>query len=285
MTIFKIPATNDTYVVGDKNIDTQCHSPYLPVGILNMGFCAARIISYLYFDLSVVPKDATVLSAEVILYFSDPPYEGKPPSVIGLKGLAKCFADCYTNYRNRPPTLSHTSKLVQVKDHHTLTIEVSSLVKAWLNKPYFNYGLALLPVNLHSSGILKFYSSDYPEAVFHPTLNINILEACPTPCTDDLEETRLVVEAEEYSAPREVWQYSVFSFIVRNIGVSEIKAKLQCSPDGITFIDEEPEYVLAPGQTHIFVSNFFTRYARIKFKLVPGETKIGKIRIWLQGRQ
>lgn len=283
MSIFNITAQKDTFIVNSDKNYTSCNSPHLLVGAYGGG----KIISYIYFDLSTIPPNLSIKSAMLNLYFANPAYKGRPPSSVILGVLKDGFCDCKTNYRNRPGLLAESQKYLLIpNDFSPVSIDVIDIVKKWHSRKIDNNGFALLPEQFCRNGVFIFKSNDSIDEALYPTLSINTSDPCLELicCTDCFEEKKLVTAEEKFSKTREVWRFSVFSFIVKNTGSKKVLIQLQDSPDGINFVDEEPFFLLRPGQTDIFVNTFFARYGRLKFKLAPRETGSGRIKIWLQGK-
>lgn len=287
MSNYKITSAKDTFVLSGRPAETSCQSPQLPVGNEGLGkfFDNNKFISYLFFDLSVIPFSRVITAAELTLFFSVPPFKGIPPKSFDIEALRDDFNDCVTSYNNRPRSLSKTNKVVPVSmPVVSISTDLTYLVKEWHTGCLANNGLALLPELSFSKGVLLFNSSQHPDSSRRPTLTVTV-ESPGKPVTESIEETLAVTVDDGFSTVQEVWVYSEFSFIVQNIGLFSMAVKLQDSADGINFVDEKPTMTLLPGATHIFVNDFFTRFSRLRFRLVPGEVGTGQIKIWLQGRQ
>lgn len=288
MSIFTIRATEDTFVISDEKRRPQCHSPCLPVGKTGRGYMFySRFISYTFFDLLKIPRQDKITSAKLKIYLYSPPYLGQPPDYIGIQVLKEPFRDCCTNYQNRPPVLPHSLKKISIYNTPALTIDVTDFVKAWHSGKYANQGLALVPVQMSANGVILFFSSDSQDVSKHPTLRISTVSdgSCQKQCTANQEETYNVKKKWGFSKFYEIWNYTIYSYIVRNIGGKKILVQLQFSPDNVDYLDEEPGIELLPGQSSIIISSFFARYNRLKFSLAPGETGEGTLKVWLQARQ
>lgn len=288
MTIFTIVAKEDTFVNSSKNQKPQCHSPFLPVGKKGQGYMFySCLISYLFFDLSEIPIHDKITSAEFKIFLYDPPCLGQPTDYIGIQALKEPFRDCYTDYQNRPAVISSSIKKISAYNAPVFMVDITDLVQAWHSGICKNHGLALVPIEPGTSGIIFFYSSDSPDMSKHPALRISTVSCipCQKQCTANQEETYSVKKKWDFSKFYEIWNYTIYSYIVKNIGRKKILVQLQFSPDNINYLDDQPEIELLPGQSRIIVSNFFARYNRLKFSLAPDETGEGALKIWLQARQ
>lgn len=287
MSTFYFRAEQSTYVQSNRPGLISCRSPHLPVGIwhnLGEGF-SCEYTSYIFFDISPIPKFLVVESAIMTLYFASPPLRGNPPESINIQALGSRFQDCLTNYDIRPPSYPSTALTVPLPPRFTsLVVDLTHLVQQWHSGILTNKGLALLPSQPSGHGVLVFASSSHLDWTLHPVLVIHA-DRDPKCHTVNFEEQHRVDIKENYSQIRQVWCYSAYSFIVKNTGLKKILVTLQDSADGNNFFDEEPEYEFLPGASEVLVNRYFTRFSRLKFRLAPGETGSGRIRVWLQGRQ
>ena len=284
MTMISIPAEKDTFVSNIRKDQSQCRASFLTVGKTSVGsvFCT-RYISYIFFDLSGIPREERIVSADLILHLYDPAFIGTLPGAIALGVLGDPFFECATSYINRPCALTESLTTVPLPPETTMvSVDITKYVKQWHFGQRANYGLALGVAN--SPGVALFHSSYSSDGAKRPLLEVSTVSGGCTRPVVNLEETYVVQSTPGFSEAREVWNYSRYSYIIHNIGTKSILVKLQNSADNVLFMDEEPEIELAPGQSYILVSTFFTRYVRILFRLVPAESGSGTIKIWLQGR-
>lgn len=281
MNTFTITSQKNTFVTGIKPSLAPCKSPTLKAG--NCGF--HKYLSYIYFDLSSLPANQIISSSVLTLHFFSPPYQGKPPRFLKIYPLAEEFEDCLTSYATRPGLEHFLQKKICIPSSYNLiTLDLTTLVKKWYAGALINYGLSLVPDQLFGQGLLLFHSSFSPDTSTLPTLIINSTGPSQVCITNNMEETHQVYITEGFSRIFEVWCCSVYSFIIKNTGSIQVLVNIQDSPDGINFIDEEPEYELYPGESKILVNRYFARYSRIKFLLSSGEQGPGEIKIWLQSR-
>lgn len=108
---------------------------------------------------------------------------------------------------------------------------------------------------------------------------------CCQPRFVSIEEHTLPVgDKESYSRIVDVSRLRTFSFVVRNEGTHSAVVWPELSPDGTTWssFGELPQ-LIKPGDRHIFVLQYYLRYARLKFRIFrPGfETALT---IWFQGQ-
>lgn len=286
MNTFCFRVQENTYVQSNRPDLSPCRSPHLPVGVWHdlTGGISCEYQSYLFFDISPVPGSHEIISATLALHYAKPPFTGNPPHIVELRALNDDFHDCQTSYNTKPSSRPSTALPFPIQPGFTAaTIDIAHLACLWHSGVLANHGLVLLPRCWLNHGILVFASGNNPDWSLHPTLTIHT-DAEPKSRTFNLEETHRVTPTVNFSKTREVWRYSTFSYIACNTGSKKILLVLQDSPDSSYFFDEGPEWELLPGASEVFVNQYFTRFSRLKFRLAPGETGTGKIKIWLQGR-
>lgn len=289
MSIYNFPVQQDTFVYNNNAAKPQCRSQYLPVGKISDSFFRnTYFISYIFFDLKGIEDKEVVTSAALRLNLFSPPFVGTPPEAVVIQMLAEPFRDCQTNFLNRPTIIPKMKKIVPIRvGCQKVELNITNFVKCWLYGGIINHGLALLPISNCSNGVLFFHGKNCHDKRKQPLLTVKTLSHdIPNTINKlNLEEVHPVAKQDSYSSAVEIWDYSTYSLIVKNIGKKNILVKLQCSPDNVNFIDEEPEIELCPGVSQVMVSNYFTRYVRLKFRLSSQETDKGLVKIWLQGRQ
>lgn len=284
MTIINIAAEKDTFVSSRRKEQSQCRTSFLAIGKTSFGsvFCT-RYISYIFFNLSGIPREEEIISADLILHLYNPAFIGTLPGAMALGVLGEPFFECATNYINRPYALPKSLITVPLLSETTvISLDITKYIRQWHFGQRTNYGLALGVAN--SPGVVLFHSSYSFDRTKHPSLEVSTVSGGCTRPVVNLEETYVVQSTPGFSEAQEVWNYSRYSYIIHNIGTKSILVKLQNSADNVFFMDEEPEIELAPGQSYILVSTFFIRYVRIRFRLVPAEAGSGTIKVWLQGR-
>lgn len=275
-----------TYVQSNLPELAPCRSRKLPVGLwfeIERG-CRCEYMSYLFFHLPPVSDYYDIIAAHLILNPDNTPFVGNPPRKLNVQALSDNFKDCYTTYMSRPEGIGSTNIEVSMPwQPSQIMVDVTNIVKMWYSNVLPNRGLALLPDRGGTqNGIWVFASPYHLNWSLHPVLHIYTGARCHA---TSFVETCNVTLTEQFSCTREVWCFSVWSFVVQNIGDKKVRVRLQDSPDGSVFFDEGPELELAPGKMEVLVNQYFTRFSRVKYRLAEGETGEGRIKLWLQGRQ
>ncbi|MCJ7689736.1 MAG: DUF6385 domain-containing protein [Clostridiaceae bacterium] len=73
-------------------------------------------------------------------------------------------------------------------------------------------------------------------------------------------------------------------FFVKNIGVKEIEAHIQVTPDGINFINEPMEILIVMNEIKFIVPCIFAKFTRVAVKnIYYGETS--RVKIWYQAQE
>lgn len=115
----------------------------------------------------------------------------------------------------------------------------------------------------------------------------------PDKCIPDCREPRFrsfverglaAGDRESYSKITDISRTRTFSFLARNDGPYSAVVQPELSPDGFTWgsFGELP-YIIKPGGSHLFVPQYFLRYARLKFRSKrPGFATF--LTVWFQGQ-
>ncbi len=131
----------------------------------------------LYFDLSSIPADAVIVSAQLSLYAEDSPdtqfHSGDNDS--WLKRITSPWEEFSVTWNTQPSTTSiHQADLPQSSAPYQdyLNINVKNLVKDMINDPGGNFGFMLQLQNESPYRRLTFRSSDQDEPSENPKLVI-----------------------------------------------------------------------------------------------------------------
>lgn len=116
-------------------------------------------------------------------------------------------------------------------------------------------------------------------------INRKHADGCSQPVfTSMVEEDLVTRDRDGYSKKVDISKIRTFSFLVRNDGPNPVVVQPEQSPDGVTWSSfGELAYVLESGEKHLFVPQYFLRFARVKFRSKkPGFNSV--ITVWFQGQ-
>lgn len=139
------------------------------------------------------------------------------------------------------------------------------------------------------SGTLGFFLGTVVGALFATFFCTGRRYKCTPGCCEPqfkniVERNLLVRDRESYSKTVDISRLRTFSFFVRNDGPHSAMVQPELSPDGTTWgsFGELPQ-LIKPGEKHIFVLQYFLRYARLKFRSIrPGFETV--LTVWFQGQ-
>jgi len=166
---------HDGYNTGNNNYgDAIQNAAYVIPGNLG-GLNVNRAL--IHFNLSVIPDEAIITSAKLNLYALGPAgtlqgHTGLNNNVL-IQRITEYWSEDSVTWNNQPPSSSinevvlHSSSSA-IQDY--LNIEVSGLVNDMMNEG--NYGFILKLVDESPTNALLFCSSDYPDTLKHPKLEI-----------------------------------------------------------------------------------------------------------------
>ncbi len=134
--------------------------------------------SLINFDLSSIPTNAKVLSAELSLYSYDSPANGTHSKQSGsnacvLQRITSSWSESSITWNNQPSvsTVNQVSLAEsQNSIEHYEDIDVSELVQDMINDPDNSYGFMLRLVSESDYRKLLFASSDNADSTLHPKL-------------------------------------------------------------------------------------------------------------------
>lgn len=93
-------------------------------------------------------------------------------------------------------------------------------------------------------------------------------------------EDFIATTEQQASEIQNVFYLRTYTYSVINLGTTRALIKMQCSPDGINFMDEPPEEIIEPNEIKALTCNHFLPFVRVCFRTEAGETPL---RIFLNG--
>lgn len=135
------------------------------------------IRSFLQFDLSKIPKSATVIEAKLTLkYFAN---TGFTPQLgenqLKIEMVSEDWDETEINWLNQPSVRTDFSLLLEkstVMDQDYIDIDIRSMVQEMVYLPDQNYGMRLALFNEQPYNGLTFASSDHANSEIRPMLTV-----------------------------------------------------------------------------------------------------------------
>jgi hypothetical protein len=174
------PSNNadERHIWGNSTTDQSTHAPELDAGTWTSGGDVVYIRGLLKFDLSSIPANATILTANLSLYSNPTPLNGDlvhansgTDNSMFIRRVTSDWVPANTNWLNQPSTTTTD----QVSIPHTsmafldlVDIDVKNLVVAMQSSG--NYGFMISLQNEVTYNLRDFCSSTYSDATKHPKL-------------------------------------------------------------------------------------------------------------------
>lgn len=145
--------------------------------------------AFIEFDLSFIPNNGVITSAELDLYADNPTttFVGNPSTPMNgtnnasyLRRITSPWNEYDVTWNNQPGATSANEVILATSTSTTqdyLNINVATLVQDMVS--YGNYGFLIEPVSTTPSNSMIFRSSDYVDSTYRPTLRV-----CYTGVTD-----------------------------------------------------------------------------------------------------
>lgn len=138
--------------------------------------------SLIRWDLSAIPSNAVVSSADVSFFFNPTSVNASGvhsqlsgPNNAILEKITAPWDENVVTWNNQPTTATGTSVALPASPSATadyINIPITSLVQDMVSNPTTNYGLMLKLVTESYYRCLLFASSDHPNENLHPILNV-----------------------------------------------------------------------------------------------------------------
>ena len=190
VSIIVIPAVQKTITLQPSNSLTEGHvdsynvtggggDTELEIGAWTINGTSTKWRSYLKFDQSQIPSNATIISATLYLYAMPNPHAADVSNAMNgaandmyVQRITGSWAASALNYNNLPTTVStnRVSVAQTASSFENATINVTSLVQDMQSN--VNYGFELRLQNESIYNFRAYASSFYSDASLHPKLVI-----------------------------------------------------------------------------------------------------------------
>jgi len=188
-----IPASKSLTITDkfpNKNIDNF---------ILSIGNDGSyNYLSYLFFDLSAIPCNASICNAELVLFKMDKFYDDNT-NILGIYPLKENFTK-HTSYNNYPKIDGTINKCFFPMTSNTIVkIPFTSFVTLWIKNHFINASIMLYGKNKNS--LAHFSSAIHTNKCFIPFLRITFTPYCNNkPTLRKVHVTGTVAAQSKYNA-------------------------------------------------------------------------------------
>jgi len=135
----------------------------------------SKYISYLFFDITAIPSNVSILSAELVLFKTDNFYNDSTKN-FSVFPLSDYFST-YTTFNNRPRVNSIIrEKFYPITSKVAVTVDLSYLVSLWFKNKLTNTGISLFDKN--NSILAQFGSSICKDTYLIPFIKVVISSKC-----------------------------------------------------------------------------------------------------------
>jgi len=130
-----------------------------------------KYYSYLFFDISTIPCDASILNAELVLFKTDKFYNDCD-EIFSINPLSDDFSS-YTTYENQPDVMFCINKNFHpLTSKVAVTVNVQPIVSLWVENKLMNKGIVLC-YGKNKKIITNFGSSKSKDEYIIPFIRVN----------------------------------------------------------------------------------------------------------------
>ncbi|WP_411678884.1 DNRLRE domain-containing protein [Clostridium thailandense] len=141
-----------------------------------------KYYSYLFFDISSIPCDALILSAELVLFKTDDFY-CDCDKIFSISPLCDYFSS-YTSYKNQPDVIFYIKKnFYPLTSKVAVTVNINPIISLWVENKLINKGIALY-YEKNKKVVANFGSSKSKDEYTIPFINVNY-EKKKVKCEED----------------------------------------------------------------------------------------------------
>jgi hypothetical protein len=265
-----------------KDACLDAGAPNTNRGTGSSSFIGRYFVTSLYrflveFDISAIPAGTSISAANLKLYVfsvtnSSVGAEFRPYRV------AADWGETTVTWNTQPSIGLESGDSALLKGVGWYSWNVTSIVQGWVDGTYPNYGFLVKSAeNIDFSTKSVYTREETVNPNLRPILEVQADAAPVGLIRRHFANSLNTVTASlnyAYTAEQDVSSDSQFTFFVVNTGANAAIVKVQISPDGGYWLDNSPEYIVAPGQVQALLPLYFSRYARIAYKASAGTANL-----------
>lgn len=241
--------------------------------------------------INEIPPDSEILSAKLFINIID--VEGGYLNKLTPYQLIEEWSINTVNWSNQPGfSKENCGKSVIIRTKSQYIIEITSIIQNWYNNRNTNYGIVLKNKELYEGNLVMMSTNEDTSCGPKVEICYETKSPCKSEYPCEIISTKFISRIEEVCT-KGTYNFSrlintsltkTVMYFVENLGVNEIVANLQVSPDGVNFIDEPTKISPTLNKLEFIVPCIFAKFTRVAVKNVnPHETS--KVRIWYQAQE
>lgn len=231
-----------------------------------------------------LPSNTTIISATLKINVTS--VRSRYPNLITPYALIENWTIDKVTWDNSPSFDTEIfGDSVDVKRAAQYTLDITTIVQQWNNNEISNYGIVLKNDETITGALVKINNNMKKSC--GPKVEIFYEQKCSCNCTCETIPTKFIEKFEEFNT-KDIYSYSklrntsltkTVTYFVENLGIDKIKAHLQVSPDGVTFINEPAQIFLDMNEMKFLVPCIFSKFTRVAVKNINC-TETSKVKIW-----
>ncbi|WP_315121616.1 DNRLRE domain-containing protein [uncultured Clostridium sp.] len=218
--------------------------------------------SLLKFDLSKMPQKVTVKSATLRLYVGRKDIPG--PQLLNVYPNLNDFDENEVTWNNQPNLGASvgTHSVLDAELNTYISVDITSLVTAWLNGTIPNTGITLEGVEA-SNALIGFQGVDDNDYTVWPYLVVDYVTGIIT--IYPAEVLSFLAAGSQTTSSIELGPKTEVSFSIKLSGVGAANAIIQLSNDGVNWTDESGTLIaiVANGEA-VLTTNAVAQFARLR---------------------
>ncbi|TCK98612.1 hypothetical protein EDC19_1044 [Natranaerovirga hydrolytica] len=232
--------------------------------------------SLLYFDISQLKTIKEVKKATLKLYFDFVP-NPNVESEIRPYLISESWNVKTVTWLNSPDISCLKGNSINVCQKGVYELDVTPIIKTWLEEIYPNYGILLGSRSNRTDDykrIYKYNKNNPCDFFVEPTLIVEYekdITAINKSFIIGRQSFEALIEKEtqndfRYSEANNTSDKTLVTYFIKNIGEHTAQVKLQVSGNHEDYVDDTPEFEIAPLETIALVPKIYGKYTRVAFK-------------------
>ncbi len=243
----------------------------------------------LQIPISLIPEDAIIIEANLKLCITAT--GKKQPNRVTPYALMSNWSVDTVTWNSQPSfSTSIYGDSVNIKNSGQYIFNITEVVKSWYNGEIINNGIILKNEETEDNTFSKVLASPYKS--YSPQVTIKYVLKCKCECECTVIPTEFIQGEEElttsdsynFSLIRDTSLTKIVTFFITNIGTYAVTAKLQISPEGTIFVDDNGDVIIESGETKAIVPYIFGKFTRMAVKNI-NTAETSNVKVWYQAQQ
>jgi hypothetical protein len=244
---------------------------------------------FVKFPITSIPEEANIIEAYFKMCVAAVGFA--QPNKVTPYAVTEAWTQDTVTWDNQPAfSTTILSEGMNIRKSGQYVFDITEIVQKWYKDKVVNYGLILKNNEIKDGTFAKVLTDITTD--FAPVVEIKYILKCKCVCECKVVSTEFIEDEEEINT-RDRYSYlltqntslnKTITYFVKNIGSSDVTAKLQISPNGVDFKDDNGNVIIGPNEMAAIIPYCFAKFTRMAVKTV-NKMEVSTVKVWYQAQK